>query len=140
MIDRILFGNRTLSVLKQALVVYADRGRVQARNVANAETPGYRAQQVRFESDLQLALRTTGSERMERTDSRHLGPVGDVPAGVVEARNPPSTYLANGINDVEIDREMADIAENTLRYTVAAERVRQAYQGLRDAIRGRGIG
>jgi flagellar basal-body rod protein FlgB len=136
----VLFGHKAIRVLKQALDVYADRGRVHARNVANAETPGYRAQQVRFEDDLQLALRTTGSDRMERTNESHLGPAGDVPGGIVEARNPRSAYLANGINDVEIDREMADIAENTMRYTVAAERARQAYQGLRNAIRGRAIG
>ena len=36
--------------------------------------------------------------------------------------------------------EMADIADNTLRYTVAADLVSRAYQGMRKAIRGRVTG
>jgi flagellar basal-body rod protein FlgB len=137
MIDRILFSSEALRVQKRALDVYAQRGRVHARNVANAETPGYRAEQVRFEEDLQLALRTTGEGRVARTDERHLGAAEDLPRGVLERRNPASAWTGTGVNDVEIDREMADIAANTMRYTVSADLVRRAYSGLRKAIHGR---
>jgi flagellar basal-body rod protein FlgB len=136
-IDRILFSTRSLAATKQALDVYAARGRVHARNVANAETPGYRAQEVRFEDDLRLALRTTGEGRLARTQERHLPARGDLPDGRIVARNPGGPWSANGVNDVEIDREMAEIARNTERYTVAAEMVRRAYEGLRKAIHGR---
>jgi flagellar basal-body rod protein FlgB len=137
MIDKILFDQQTLSATKRALDVYAERGRVYARNVANAETPGYRAQEVRFEDDLQLALRTAGAGQLARTDARHLPTEGAMPSGRVEQRNPGSVWSGNGINDVEIDKEMADIARNTTRFTVAAEMVRRTYDGLRKAIQGR---
>ena len=93
MIDRILFGGRKLGVLKGALAAYAERGRVHAANIANADTPGYRAQQVRFEDDLRLALRTQSSGRLERTDVRHLGPSGELPRGRVEPREAQSGAL-----------------------------------------------
>jgi len=138
MIQKILFDQPTLAATKRALDVYAERGRVYARNVANAETPGYHAQEVRFEDDLQLALRTTSEGgQLARTDERHLPVEGAIPAGRVEARNPSSVWSGNGVNDVEIDKEMADIARNTSRFTVAAEMVRRTYEGLRKAIQGR---
>ena len=141
MIDRILFGQPTLDVTKRALDVYADRGRVHAKNVANAETPGYRAQEVKFEEDLQLALRmnAAGGE-VRKTQPNHLGVDGEYPVGRVAARNPESVLTASGYNDVEIDREMSDIARNTMRFTVAAEMVSRAYQGMRAAILGRRLG
>jgi flagellar basal-body rod protein FlgB len=139
MIDRILFGGTKLGVLKRALDAYADRSRVHAENVANVETPGYRSQEIRFEDDLRLALRTDGSHRMAATNERHIGADSRWPQGRPVARNPVSAWNGNGVNDVDIDREMADIADNTLRYTVAAELVSRAYQGMRDAIRGRGV-
>lgn len=140
MIDRILFGQEKLRVLKSALGAYAERGRVHAANVANAETPGYKAREVRFEEDLNLALRTRGHGHLARTDGRHLPGPSSFPGGEVVARNPTSDVSGNGINDVEIDREMADIAENTLRYTVAAELVARTYSGMKAAIRGRALG
>jgi flagellar basal-body rod protein FlgB len=139
-IDRILFGATGLNVLKRALGAYSDRAKVHARNVANADTPGYRSQEIRFEEDLRLALRTHGEHRPARTNEKHLGSDSEWPQGRVFARNPISEWNANGINDVDIDREMADVAENTLRYTVAAEMVSRAYRGMRDAIRGRSVG
>ena len=135
--DKILFGTRSLVATKQALDAYAERGRVHARNVANAETPGYRAQEVRFEDDLRLALRTTGDGQMARTNEGHLPAVGALPGGRVVPQHGKDVWTSNGINDVEIDKEMAEIARNTERYTVAAEMVKRTYDGLRKAIHGR---
>lgn len=137
MLNDILFSGRTLATTKRALDVYSERERVHARNIANAETPGYRSQEVRFEEDLQLALRTPGGGRLETTNEGHLGGAGELPQPRTTWRNPESEWNANGINDVDIDREMGDIARTTMRFTVAAEMVRQAYQGMRKAIYGR---
>ncbi len=137
MIEKLLFSAKTLQTTKQALDVYAERGKVHARNIANAETPGYRSQEVRFEDDLRLALRTSSEGGLSRTDEGHLAPAQELPGGRRQFRNPISDWNSNGINDVDIDREMADVARNTMRYTVAAEMARRAYDGMRKAIRGR---
>ena len=137
MMDKILFGARPLVATKQALDAYAERGRVHARNVANAETPGYRAQEVRFEDDLKLALRTNTEGQMARTQEAHMPAIGSMPQGRVVPQHGKDAWTGNGINDVEIDREMAEIARNTERYTVAAEMVKRTYDGLRKSIYGR---
>lgn len=139
MIEKILFEGGSLQTLKHALGVYADRGRVHARNVANAETPGYRSQQIEFEESLRFALRAKAGEGLKQTNSGHLSGGESLPAGKRTFRNPTSAYSGNGVNDVEIDREMADIAANTMRYTVAAEMVRRAYLGMKKAIHGRPV-
>ncbi len=140
MIEKMLFGEEKLRVLKAALGAYSERGRVHAANVANAETPGWRSREVRFEEDLQLALRTRNGAEVARTNEGHLAGTGLLPQGEVHARNPTSAISGNGINDVEIDREMADLAENTIKFTVAAELVARTYAGMKAAIRGRALG
>jgi flagellar basal-body rod protein FlgB len=140
MIDQILFQGGHLEPLKKALGAFAERGRVHARNVANAETPGYRAQELRFEESLNRALRMRRDDGLRRTNPQHLPAEGALPETRVEFRRPAEAVLSNGINDVAIEQEMADIAANTLRYTAAAEMTRRTYQGLRKAIHGRFIG
>lgn len=137
MIDSMLFGTKTLGVVKQALDVYADRNRVHARNIANAETPGYRAQEVGFEEQMQMALRNGASTSIERTQTEHFGTHGEFPGGTLRARNAESEWTASGFNDVEIDREMSDLARNQMRFSVAAEMVSRAYSGMQKAIHGR---
>lgn len=137
MIQEMVFGDQKLEVLKAALHAYAERNRVHAANIANVETPGYKPQEVRFEEDLNAALkaRSTGAPA-EAGAPQPAGELG-LPKGRIEPRTPLSGATSNGINEVEIDREMADLAENTLRYTVAAELVVRTYSGLKSAIRGR---
>jgi flagellar basal-body rod protein FlgB len=140
MIQKMLFSEEKLRVLKSALNAYSERGRVHAANVANAETPGWRSREVRFEEDLQLALRTRNGAQVARTSAGHLPGTSLLPQGEVHTRNPTSAISGNGINDVEIDREMADLAENTIKFTVAAELVARTYAGMKAAIRGRAMG
>ena len=51
MIARSIFATAHLGDLKQALDVYSSRHRVVADNIANVETEGYRARELRFEDD-----------------------------------------------------------------------------------------
>jgi flagellar basal-body rod protein FlgB len=134
MIKRTIFQHAHLDGLKQALAVYAQRHRVTADNVANVETPGYRAQEYRFEDLLRGAQhRLAGA----RTHAEHL-PVGSRRADEVEgvvARQ--DTGYDNGINDVDIDREMTELATNDLSYRLATRLLSMKYRLLRESISGR---
>jgi len=111
------------TVLVRALDALALRQQVTASNIANADTPGFRSTQVRFESILQRALALRSGElSLVRTDPRHLLPGGLDPAQVepqlVELR---STRMRNDGNNVDIDYEMGLLAETTLRYNAVSE-------------------
>ncbi|MCM8749715.1 flagellar basal body rod protein FlgB [Thermomicrobiaceae bacterium CFH 74404] len=110
-------------ILVRALDALALRQQVTASNIANVDTPGFRASEVRFESILQRALATRPGElSLVRTDARHLLAGGidatDVEPQVVELSN---TRLRNDGNNVDVDREMGLLAETTLRYNAVTE-------------------
>lgn len=110
-------------ILVRALDALALRQQVTASNIANADTPGFRASEVRFEDILQRALATRPGElSLARTDPRHLLAGGidaaQVEPQVVELSN---TRLRNDGNNVDIDREMGLLAETTLRYNAVTE-------------------
>lgn len=136
MIARQIFDGAHLGDLKQALNVYAKRHKVIADNIANVESAGYSARELRFEEYLAGAeLRLEGA----RTDDNHL----DLGRRSLERAQPEvhetgSSY-DNGINNVDIDREMTDLATNDLSYRLATRLLSMKYQNLRSAIRGRSV-
>ncbi|WP_025321684.1 flagellar basal body rod protein FlgB [Deferrisoma camini] len=100
-----------------------------AANVANADTPGYRALDVRFDR----AMARHGL-RLATTHPRHLG--GARASGrqtVVAARGTPRR---DG-NDVDIDREMAKIAQNQIEYQFLTRMLGSRFRKLKEAITGR---
>jgi flagellar basal-body rod protein FlgB len=134
MIAREIFDGAHLGDLKKALDVYASRHRVVADNIANVETTGYRARELRFEEYLNDAgLRLQGA----RTHANHLD-LGRRDLGRTEGEvHETDAVFDNGINNVDIDAEMTDLATNDLSYRLATRLLSMKYQNLRSAIRGR---
>ena len=134
MISQDLFSAAHLGDLKKALDVYADRHRVVAGNIANVQTEGYQAQEYRFEDLLSGADRRLQGAR---THQAHL-PLGrhDLDDAHGEVRQTGSAY-DNGVNNVDIDREMSELSTNDLSYRLATRLLAMKYQNLRSAIRGR---
>ena len=133
MIKTGLFDKDHLSVLKKAVDVYARRPQVTARNISNVETPGFRAQRVKFEELLSSEpMRLKGYQ----THRNHL-PVGGQDLGSVrdEILDMDSDY-DNGVNNVDIDNEMTNLATNDLSYRMATRLLSMRYSVLRGAIKG----
>ena len=129
-----IFSHEHLRDLKRAVGVYAQRHEVIAENIANVQTTGYRTQEYRFEELLGGAqARLEGT----RTHVNHLS-LGarrlDETTG--EVRETDSAF-DNGINDVDIDHEMTELATNDLSYRLATRLLSMRYGMLRSAIRGR---
>jgi len=134
MIRTSIFQQAHLAELKQALAVYAQRHRVVAENVANVESAGYQAQELRFEEYLRAASRRT---RGRTTHPGHL-PIGRRSLGDAESKVVArTTEIDNGINNVDIDQEMADLSTNDLAYRLATRLLSRKYTLLREAITGR---
>ncbi len=128
-----IFQKAHLSDLKAALSVYANRHQVIAKNITNVETPGYRAQEYRFEEYLAGANRRL---RGVRTNRNHLA-IGPRPVGTTngDIKETGSQY-DNGTNNVDIDQEMTGLATNDLSYRLATRLLSMKYQLLRGAIKG----
>jgi flagellar basal-body rod protein FlgB len=134
-----LFASRSLRVVKLGLDAFALRGRVIAQNIANMATPGYRAEKVAFEESLREALANGESMPGAQTRPEHR-PIGglsldEVRARVFESEEP---LLPGDPNNVIVEQEMADLAQNQLLFQAAARMAAGHYATLKAAIRGHG--
>lgn len=135
-----LFESTRIPALSRALDAYALRHRVIAENIANVETKGYRSKVVAFEKELAEAMGGSGVAGA-RTDPRHL-PLGGFSGGgpaahIEEADSPPDGGgPASGINQVDIDREMTELATNQVRFRFAARLLGETFRGIQKSIRG----
>ncbi|NCQ35571.1 flagellar basal body rod protein FlgB [bacterium] len=134
MIKTGLFDRNYLSTLKKAVDVYARRHAVTARNVANVETPGYQTEKVKFEEMLD---RSRMSMAGTTTDPRHIPINPRNPMDLEEQVVAAETGFDNGVNDVDIDTEMTDLATTDLSYRMATRLLSMRYNMLSSAIKGR---
>ena len=114
-----MFDDVSTSSLKVSVTGLAARQTAIADNIANIETPGYRARKVAFEEALHGAVAR-----------------GESPAGVK-----PSTQTSleptrlNGSN-VNLDEETLSHLDTTMRYQLTLRAMDSKYGMLRDAIKG----
>jgi flagellar basal-body rod protein FlgB len=139
-----LFDNTRVPLLEQALDVYALRTRVSASNIANINTPGYTAKRVEFEEEFSKALQQNqGRAGITMTHKNHI-PIHNGQAAVVRiggigdasGQSLNSDELASGVNNVDIDHEMAELAKNQIRFKFASQMVSGQFKGLQKSIRG----
>ena len=113
------YSNITLfNIMKSKLETLSERQSVLAQNIANADTPGYKAKDV-VEPDFKALLRAGSASqtlRMTTTNPNHIG-FGGATSGsvaVIKTQNASETN-PNG-NNVVIEDEMAKIAANQADY------------------------
>ncbi len=129
---------KTMTVAKKLLNVYGLRAEVIADNIANVSTPNFKRSDVTFEYQLARALDSEKYDGMEavRTDPRHFPfhmPM-DYKQVAPKLRVDYDTSYRNDKNNIDIDREMAEEAKNTLRYQMFTQIVNAQYREIRRMI------
>ena len=127
--------DQALGIHQQALQVRGQRASVLANNLANVDTPGYKARDLDFKGILQgeVAL-TDGRTAMRTTDSRHFpGQSLSAEAGLLY-RTPQQPSIDG--NTVEEQVEHAAYMENTLAFQASFTFLNSKFRGLMTAIKG----
>lgn len=146
-----MFANMTsnLDFHSKALVLRADRQRIIASNIANADTPGYAARDLNFKEamanatggpsgNLRAAGSNTASSAAGTTHPKHIalaggtGSLGGASNLGYVAQSQPS---ADG-NSVDLDRERANFVDNSVRYESTLRFINGSAKGLLSAIQG----
>lgn len=123
--------------MNRALDTYALRQRTISKNIANATSPHYRPEAVKFEEFFHdPEVSATG----ETTEDTHI-PLGkknpgDVEAEVEDAAVPQPEIYFSGETHVNIDKEMSNLAQNQIRFRFASKMVQKYFQGMNSAITG----
>ena len=124
----------TLQVLARALEAASLRQEAIAQNLANVDTPGYKAIDVSFEDQLKTALARTDALPMRVTHPKHMaGPSSAIAAQPVLVRKTGTVSRADG-NNVDPEAEMSALAENQLTYSALTRLVSDKYNLLKYTI------
>ena len=124
-----------LSVISQAMNLRTQRHQVLASNVANADTPNYKARDFSFESAMSNAIAgRTGANGvgMSRTAAGHLDSGGSAGSAALKFRT--QTQSAADGNTVDMDVERSQLAENALQYQILTQLISEKFKGLRSAL------
>lgn len=110
---------------ESSLSVYSKRLEIIASNIANADTPNYKARDLDFQAAMTQAMQTESmpaSQGPSKLHSRELLPVlFRVPA-----------QASADANTVDMDVERAAFAETSIRYEMAIQRVAHEYKEMSD--------
>ncbi len=124
-----------LGVHPAALALRARRTEVLANNMANADTPNFKARDIDFKAV--LAAQTGAADqagRLRATSERHIQPAAPVPDGELLYRNPTLPSLDG--NTVETHVEQAEFADNTVQYMASLRFLNGKFKGMMTAIKG----
>ncbi|MGD8913482.1 MAG: flagellar basal body rod protein FlgB [Candidatus Thiodiazotropha sp.] len=117
----------------KALMLRSQRAEVLAANLANADTPGYKARDFDFKALLNSEI--DSSTRLRTTDSRHIQPeAGPVPPSQLLYRTPTQPSLDG--NTVDTEREHVAFSTNAVEYQASLSFINSKISGLRKAIKG----
>jgi flagellar basal-body rod protein FlgB len=126
----------TLDFQAAALALHAERAKVLASNIANADTPNYQAKDFDFSQALALATARTGSPATAaRTHPAHLASAGGAdPAPALQYRQPLQSALDG--NSVDLDAERSAFSENSVRYEATLRFLNNQIKTMLTAING----
>lgn len=126
-----------IGVHAAALRTRAQRGELLANNLANADTPGYKARDIDFRRALADAGSPGGRLQLSTTQGAHLPLAGAQPGGSsadVQYRVPLAPALDGNTVDAQV--EQAAFAENAVRYQATLSFLNSRFRGLMTAITG----
>ena len=123
---RLILSNlfdQTFGLLERSLDIRTPRQRILSSNIANSETPGYEAKDIPFEKILERSMNQYSLLPLKRTHTTHL------PEGM------DTEMMAEKVpGGVNIDQEMAKLAENNLRFQAEVQALLKKFEALRTTI------
>jgi len=127
----------TLAFQAEALSLRAERQRLIASNIANADTPGYVARDMNFGQALKEATGALAPQGLATSQPGHIaGAAGARAEANLLYATPSQTNLDR--NTVDMDRERANFADNAVKYEATLRFINGGVRTMLDAIRGQG--
>jgi flagellar basal-body rod protein FlgB len=133
-----IFNDATMRSLTGALTGLTTREQVISSNLANVDTPGFKASTVSFEAQLQRTLQQTAGEGDEvhlvSSHPAHFADLAESSNVVEPVVTVTNTVGRNDGNNVDVDREMVSLAETGLAYTALTRLIAKRMATLRAAV------
>ena len=126
--------SKTVGMLEQALDLRSEKHNVTVSNIANIDTPNYKAFDVLVEKEMAKRMGEARTVELQQTRPGHF-PGKNASEKVEPQRiNSPQTGTRGDGNTVDLDKAMGDLTENTLLYSTFAQIINKKFQGLKNVI------
>lgn len=123
-----------IKMLENYISYCSAKNKVLNKNIANVGTKDYKREDVAFKNLLEENINSS----LKITNEKHLGVANDSGSNEFEITEDKSTDMASGINNVDIDSEMAELAENSIKFKFAAKKVGNFYRDIQNVIKNGG--
>ncbi|MFY8272935.1 flagellar basal body rod protein FlgB [Pseudoalteromonas sp. SSDWG2] len=130
--------DKAFGVHPHAMLIRSQRAEVLASNIANADTPGYKAKDIDFASALKAAK--SGQMRgnsLTRTHADHLSASTQLSSSETKFRVPNQPDTGDG-NDVDVQVERNLYTQNSIEYQASLSFMNSKISGLKKALGGQG--
>jgi flagellar basal-body rod protein FlgB len=128
-----LFGSSNIKAIERGLEGAQLRQKAISNNIANVDTPNYKAKQVSFKHTLSDAMNDS-KLKANRTNTQHVEFSTTKKSAVVETNR--ATMYNHNQNNVDIDLEMAELAKNQIYYNALIDRINGSFNSLQTVIKG----
>jgi flagellar basal-body rod protein FlgB len=126
-------SSSNIKLLENVLDYSSLKNKVISKNIANIGTEGYRKEDVNFNDFLSQSI-----NNLTTTNSKHLEGIKVSSDLNFQISNSNDSEMSSGINNVDIDTEMANLAENTLLFKFASKKIGGHFRNLQNVIKGGG--
>lgn len=125
--------DRAFGIHEKALGVRAQRTEILANNLANADTPGFKARDIDFKAVMRDQVSKSSGLPVDRTNDGHLKGRGRVGWDLLY-RTPEQPSIDG--NTVDPHQENVEFATNAMSYNATFEFLNDRMRGLMNAIKG----
>jgi len=127
--------DKAMGIHEQALYVRARRNGIIASNLANADTPNYKARDIDFREALKHAAGMDNEGTMRTTHNGHIQPSGKGAADAEALYRHPHQASIDG-NTVDAQMEKARFTENAVQYQTTLNFLSGRFKNLTEALKG----
>jgi len=134
LIDLLLFSDTVPAIMKKSLDFNSSRHLLISNNISQMDTPGYKAHDVDFKSQLRDSIGSSSQLSLRTTHEKHYGP-GMAAVKSISALPYEEGHAAksNG-NNVNIDYEMAKLAQNQIDFNAVTQMMMKRGSTIKSAV------
>jgi len=126
--------NNALGIHPNAMLLRAERAEILANNLANSDTPGFKARDMNFQQVLAGEAERQSSLQMAGTHQGHMHGRSSSSDYELMYRNPSQPSIDGNTVDTQIEQTL--FTKNTMDYNASYEFLSGKFKGLKGALRG----
>lgn len=126
--------SKNIGLIEKVMDLHLERQNVVMTNLANQDVASFKARRLDFEKELQAALDIDDRGKVTRTNAGHMPTAINAAGFQGELTMGWKPRVVEGLDSVNLEKEMSIMAKNTLMYNALSDLARKDFDGLQKII------